>query len=202
MPKVVRVLCYIGYHRRCVVSAFNRPSHLHSTFSRHLCFTRMILLRALWQIHDARITWPRGEEILEFGSCVSTCHRPLLDQTPQGLTPHATKDWQRVDVCPCKGELSYCPNPLFKILTKVGFWETTSEQHPVRPHAAIISRSWKVRYKLAAPAIGLLPRQGLITSYNKLSTLSSLIIIEYIVLPLPCELCNPVLHLLSPMITD
>jgi hypothetical protein len=48
------------------------------TVSRYLRFARMILLRVLRQLHDARITWPRGEEFFELSSYVSARH-PLLD---------------------------------------------------------------------------------------------------------------------------
>lgn len=49
-----------------------------STVSHYLRFARMILLTVLQQLHDARIAWPRGEEIFELSSYVSACH-PLLD---------------------------------------------------------------------------------------------------------------------------
>jgi hypothetical protein len=49
-----------------------------STVSRYLRFARMILLRVLRQLPDARIAWPRGEEFFELSSYVSARH-PLLD---------------------------------------------------------------------------------------------------------------------------
>ena len=49
-----------------------------STVSRYLRFARMILLRVLRQLRDARIAWPQGEEFSELSSYVSARH-PLLD---------------------------------------------------------------------------------------------------------------------------
>ena len=52
------------------------------------------------------------------------------------------------------------------------------------PDQSVISKSWKIRYCLAALAIGSLPQQGLIMNYMTLSAPWVAITIECISLPL------------------